>query len=174
MYRRIISLFLCLLILCTSSSPVYAVEDKNSPTATSTESTEYILPEDFTFICDVAELPTTYARSSNDSMPYAALRIEFAGATYNELILTNQDIVVGTNDTATLTIERCVWAPESNDLYVGFWNAQTNVAYFRTLTDGDFSGTFTFTTLPAGIYRVYIRNKGASTLTTGYMRYTVS
>lgn len=113
-------------------------------------------------------------QSNPEISPYASIRFEFYDATPGIVLIADDDIIISSGEVANLNIQTCVWAPEHYNIRIGFWNARTSVCYYHTFTDGQCSGTYSFRNLPAGTYRVFMQNDGETTLTTGYMRYTIS
>lgn len=103
------------------------------------------------------------------------IRLEFPGALPNNVYSDFVEYVITAGSSATLKINVAVWAPESYNLEIGIYNWTTAENWYVTKSGGSVSNfTKEFTNLTAGNYSVYIRNCGASSLTTGYMQYNLT
>lgn len=121
--------------------------------------------------------PNQFSSASINSIPiipYASYSLDFSDATPGVVILADGEIDIASGETVTLNVTRCVWAPVDCNIKIGFWNARTAALYYYTGTDGDVEATYTFRNLPAGTYAVFVENTGPGTITTGYMRFTIS
>lgn len=107
-------------------------------------------------------------------VPYASFTLDFDDAVPGVVILADGEIEITSGETATLNIQRCVWAPNDCSIRIGFWNARTAVLYYYTFYNGDIDGSYSFSNLPTGTYAVFVENRGPGNLTTGYMRFTIS
>ena len=121
-------------------------------------------PEDFIYIA-----PATVQRARA-----SYTRLEFPGAVYNSVYSDFVENVITAGASATLDVNTCVWAPESNDLEIGIYNWTTAENWYVVRSGGQVYNYFiNFTNLTAGSYSVYIRNRGTSSLTTGYLLYNL-
>lgn len=122
-------------------------------------------PEDF---IRVSPATVGTARSSY-------IRLEFGGTMYDNLCSDFIENVIKAGATASLKVDTCVWAPETNDLEIGIYNWSTAENWYVVKSGGKVSNySKKFTNLTAGTYSVYILNRGKNTLTTGYMLYTLT
>jgi len=153
----------CVVLSCGEVSDV-----QSTPVTSDIPQTEIISEDSIVFIPEVAVI------SGTDISPYATMRLEFSDAPYGITYIGNEDVVVGANETTVLDVDTLVWAPEHYTLRVGFWNISTGVGYYHSLTGVDYEGTLYYSGLEAGTYRVYVKNMGSSSLTTGIMRYNIS
>lgn len=122
-------------------------------------------PEDF-----VRVTPNTVDMARASYLSY-----DFAGAVSGSVYSDFIEHVITAGSSATLTVDVCVWAPESNNLEIGIYNWTTGENWYVVRTGGqvvDYSKTFS--NLTAGRYSVYVRNKGTTALTTGYILYDLS
>lgn len=119
-------------------------------------------PDDFIYIA-----PATVQRART-----SYIRFEFPGAVYNSVYSDFIENVITAGSSAILNVNTCVWAPESNNLEIGIYNWTTAENWYVVKSGGQVMNDFiTFTNLTAGSYSVYIRNRGTSSLTTGYLLY---
>ena len=101
-------------------------------------------------------------------------RFEFPGAVSNSVYSDFVENVITAGSSATLTVNTCVWAPESNNLEIGIYNWTTGENWYVVRSGGQVSNySRTFSSLTAGTYSVYVRNRGTSSLTTGYLLYNL-
>nr|CRY94508.1 hypothetical protein [uncultured prokaryote] len=101
-------------------------------------------------------------------------RFEFPGAVANSVYSDFVENVITAGSSATLAVDTCVWAPESNNLEIGIYNWTTAENWYVIKTGGRVSNySKTFSNLTAGTYSVYVRNRGTNALTTGYLLYNL-
>lgn len=121
---------------------------------------DQLAPEDF--LC----LPTATVEKNS--------RLEFSNALPGDPCSDFLKIEIKDGE-ATLKIDTCVWAPETNDLEIGIYNWSTAENWYVLKSGGKVSNySKNFVNLTAGTYSVYILNRGKNTLTTGYMLYTLT
>ena len=101
-------------------------------------------------------------------------RIEFPGTKPNAIYSDFSYHPVSAGASVTMTINTCVWAPEHYDLEIGIYNWTDATNRWSLESGGSASFEKTFTNLTAGEYSIYIRNRGSSALTTGYLKYRLS
>lgn len=124
-----------------------------------------IKPEDFLRLT-----PTTVPSSESRSANY--VRLEFPGALAGSVYSDFIEHVITAGSSANLYVNVCVWSPEHYSLEIGIYNWTTAENWFVVRSGGSVTNySKLFTNLSAGEYSVYIRNRGASSLTTGYMLY---
>ena len=114
------------------------------------------------------------ASIGNSVTPYAFTRMEFANVNPSVYVISSDNYVVKVGYTTSLSINTCVWAPEHYEIEIGFWNIDTGTTYTQRFTGGSLSKTLFFSNMPAGTYRLFVVNNGATKLTTGYMLYNVN
>ncbi len=128
--------------------------------------------------CGVNELnPEEFIRLTPtmvDTGRSSGTRLEFPGALPNSVYSDFHEKVMTQGSSATLSIEACTWAPEYYQLEIGIYNWEDGTNRYVLLYGGLVSGTsYLFTELSAGRYSVYIRNRGAGPLSSGYLLYNL-
>ena len=122
--------------------------------------------------------PEDFIRVTPNSVNVARasyLSYDFAGAVSNSVYSDFVEHTVAAGSSVTLTVDICVWSPESNNLEIGIYNWTTGENWRVVRSGGQVVDYVkTFTDLSAGKYSAYIRNLGSTTLTTGYMLYDLS
>lgn len=124
-----------------------------------------IKPEDFLRLTPTTVRSTRGARASY-------VRLEFPGALAGSVYSDFIEHVIPAGSSVNLSISACVWSPEFYDLEIGIYNQTTGENWYVVKSGGsmmDFSQCFT--DLSDGTYSVYLRNRGMSSLTTGYLLY---
>lgn len=77
------------------------------------------------------------------------------------------------NENITLKISSCTWSPPSQEIFIGYLNTSTNIAYGKTYSHGEITGQALSTEgVPNGEYKLYIKNKGTKSIT-GAINYSV-
>lgn len=110
-----------------------------------------------------------------DARGRSSIRFEFPGLETNAIASDFADNVINEGESATLSVNTCVWAPEYNDLDIGIYNWTTAYYWSVTHTGGEaLNCSHTFSNLTAGTYSVFVRNLGQHTLTTGYITYNLT
>lgn len=148
---------------------VVDISDLNTARARNAEDVEYfgvneLNPEEF------IRLTPTMVETGRRS----GIRLEFPGALPNSVYSDFIENVMTEGSSATLAIDTCVWAPEYYQLEVGIYNWTDATNRYVLLYGGHESGyRHVFSGLSEGSYSVYIRNRGASSLTTGYLLYNL-
>lgn len=140
------------------------------------------LPEtEYTVLHDVTEWnPEDLTRLTSTTVNEPSgigtgIRLEFPSAKSSSVYSDSIENELTSGSSATLTINTCVWAPESNDLEIGIYNWTAGENWYVVASDGQvIDQTFTFTNLPAGSYSVYVRNCGNVELSTGYLLYSIA
>lgn len=127
--------------------------------------TNLLNPEDFLALTPVP---------ISDTKSLTLVRLEFADALPNNVYSDFDPHVITSGSTATLEVNPCVWAPESFILEIGIYNWTTGENQFVLKPDGYAIFTESFKNLTAGTYSVYIRNRGEYSLSTGYMKYSLT
>ena len=164
MRRMICAAFACILAVGTLAIPASAIE--NVEAVADDNVVHYgineLNPDDFIYIA-----PATVQRARTSYM-----RFECPGAVYNSVYSDFIENVITARASAILNVNTCVWAPESNNLEIGIYNWTTAENWYVVKSGGQVMNDFiTFTNLTVGSYSVYIRNRGTSSLTTGYLLY---
>lgn len=154
------------------------VEDKPAQEVPSEEDTVYyginqFKEEDF---LPLTSAPLHNVNGADGTASRASyIRLEFPGALANNVYTDFVEYTIPAGSSATLDINIAIWAPESYDLEIGIYNWETDENWYAVKFGGSISNyTKKFTNLTAGNYSVYIRNLGASSLTTGYMQYNLT
>lgn len=154
------------------------VDDRDIAAAADEEYTVYyginqFSPED---IPPLTPVPVNNLCSEDGTVSRASyIRLEFPGALAGSIYSDFNENVVGAGDSATLDVQTCVWAPESNTLEIGIYNWTTAENWYVLRSGGSINNKlFTFTNLSAGPCSVYIRNHGPNALTTGYLLYNLT
>lgn len=161
--KKLFSFALALVLMFSMCIPAFAAE------ASIDENTVYygineLKPEDF---IRVAPATVEKARASY-------IRFEFPGAVSNGVYSDFVENVITAGSSATLTVDTCVWAPESNNLEIGIYNWTTAENWYVVRSGGKVSNySKIFSGLTAGTYSVYVRNRGTTSLTTGYLLYNL-
>lgn len=159
--KKLFSFMLAFVLMFSMCIPAFAVE------ASTDENTVYygikeLNPEDF---IRVAPATVEKARASYT-------RFEFPGAVSDNVYSDFVEYVITAESSAALTVDTCVWAPESNNLEIGIYNWTTAENWYVVRSGGQVSDySKTFSGLTAGTYCVYVRNCGTTSLTTGYLLY---
>lgn len=125
-----------------------------------------IKPEDFLRLTPTTVRSTRGARASY-------VRLEFPGALAGSVYSDFIEHVIPAGSSVNLSISACVWSPEFYDLEIGIYNWTTAENWYVVRSGGSvYNYSHLFTGLSAGEYSVYIRNRGMSSLTTGYLLYS--
>lgn len=122
-----------------------------------------IKPEDFLRLT-----PATVSKAGEAD----SVRLEFSDALAGSVYSDFMEHAVSAGSSVNLSISACVWSPEFYDLEIGIYNQTTGENWYVVKSGGsmmDFSQCFT--DLSDGTYSVYLRNRGMSSLTTGYLLY---
>lgn len=122
-----------------------------------------IKPEDFLRLT-----PATVSKAEEAD----SVRLEFSDALAGSVYSDFMEHAVSAGSSVDLSISACVWSPEFYDLEIGIYNQTTGENWYVVKSGGsmmDFSQCFT--DLSDGTYSVYLRNRGMSSLTTGYLLY---
>lgn len=157
-------------VMCTESAPAL---HNDASIAIDGEDVVYygkneIQPEDIIY----AKPVTVYSANATGRI---STRFEFDGTRQNEIASDFVDNIIRSGESANLMVNTCVWAPESNSLEIGIYNWTTAENWYVIQSGGSvIDRSFTFSSLTAGTYSVYIRNLGAYTLTTGYIAYNLT
>ncbi len=121
---------------------------------------------------DILRLTPTTVRSAEGTRA-SYVRLEFPGALAGSVYSDFIEHVITAGSSANLSISVCVWSPEYYDLEIGIYNWTTAQNWYVVRSGGSvYNYSHLFTNLPAGEYSVYIRNRGMSSLTTGYLLYS--
>lgn len=175
--RKFLSVTLAILFLISTPVTVNAAvtpsisntaSEADVVTVTSASGTKEIIP------ITVSPDKVQTANSSTATSPRGGNRIEFYDAAPDIVMIGGNNVVLSAGETVGLTVDPCVWAPEHYNLELGFWNEYTNTCYPEIISGGNVSDTFYYSGLPAGTYRVYVRNLGTTKLTAGYLLYSLS
>lgn len=152
-----------------ASYTVVEISDENTAMVADEDTVYYgineLNPEDFILVS-----PETM---SNARASY--IRLEFPNALSGSIYSDFIENIIKDGASATLKVDTCVWAPESYDLEIGIYNWSTAENWYVVKEGGkiiDYSKTFS--NLTAGMYSVYVLNRGGSSLTTGYLLYNLS
>jgi len=101
-------------------------------------------------------------------------RLEFPGAAPDSVHSDFEENAVTEEGSLTLEIESCTWALEFYQLEIGVYNWEDGTNRYVLLYGGFVSDySHVFTGLSAGRYSVYIRNRGAEPLSSGYLLYNL-
>lgn len=163
--KKNISFLIALALILSLSCYAYAVEKTSDYGDDSIVLTEEISIEDITVV-PIAKV--SVGRSVN-----AYNRLEFAGCEENGVWTNMESYVLADGENPILDVNICVWAPETNNIHIGFYNPYEGKGYFKVKSGGKISGKNTYHNLPAGEYWVYIRNISKPTISSGYMLYDV-
>lgn len=102
-----------------------------------------------------------------------SVRLEFSDALAGSVYSDFMEHAVSAGSSVNLSISACVWSPEFYDLEIGIYNWTTAENWYVVRSGGSvYNYSHLFTGLSAGEYSVYIRNRGMSSLTTGYLLYS--
>ena len=137
-----------------------------------------ITGEEDTVYYGINELnPEDFIRVESTPVPQALTsynRFEFPGAVSGSVYSDFVEHNVEAGDFLPLHIDTCVWAPESNNLEIGIYNWTTAENRYVLRAGGKvLNYSIVFPNLSAGIYSLYIRNRGTNALTTGYILYNL-
>ena len=157
---------------------VVDVPDQSVATASDIEDTVHyginqLNPDDFLPLTPTPVNVASDETARNTRASY--VRLEFPGAVAGSVYSDFVEHVISGGSSATLNVNICVWAPESNTLEIGIYNWTTAENWYVLKTGGSLSNyAHTFRNLTAGTYSVYIRNHGPNSLTTGYLLYILT
>lgn len=188
--KKLLSLTLSFILIISTCIPAFAEDTAyhESPRAAGTISDSYV---------DVPAAQSDAAEESDEDVVYYGMnqinpedflrltpatvnrvgeadsvRLEFSDALAGSVYSDFMEHAVSAGSSVDLSISVCVWSPEFYDLEIGIYNRTTGENWYVVKSGGsmmDFSQRFT--DLSDGTYSVYLRNRGISSLTTGYLLY---
>lgn len=188
--KKLLSLTLSFILIISTCIPAFAEDTAyhESPRAAGTISDSYV---------DVPAAQSDAAEESDEDVVYYGMnqikpedflrltpatvskvgeadsvRLEFSDALAGSVYSDFMEHAVSAGSSVNLSISACVWSPEFYDLEIGIYNQTTGENWYVVKSGGsmmDFSQCFT--DLSDGTYSVYLRNRGMSSLTTGYLLY---
>lgn len=188
--KKLLSLTLSFILIISTCIPAFAEDTAyhESPRAAGTISDSYV---------DVPAAQSDAAEESDEDVVYYGMnqikpedflrltpatvnrvgeadsvRLEFSDALAGSVYSDFMEHAVSAGSSVSLSISACVWSPEFYDLEIGIYNQTTGENWYVVKSGGsmmDFSQCFT--DLSDGTYSVYLRNRGMSSLTTGYLLY---
>ncbi len=188
--KKLLSLTLSFILIISTCIPAFAEDTAyhESPRAAGTISDSYV---------DVPAAQSDAAEESDEDVVYYGMnqinpedflrltpatvnrvgeadsvRLEFSDALAGSVYSDFMEHAVSAGSSVDLSISACVWSPEFYDLEIGIYNRTTGENWYVVKSGGsmmDFSQRFT--DLSDGTYSVYLRNRGMSSLTTGYLLY---
>lgn len=165
--KKLSCMLLALILILTTAVPAFAYTNSSDADGDG-EVMHYgihqINPEDF---IEASPIATVSARSGT-------LSFSFAGANKDEVYTDFVEFYFSSGSTATLHVTACTWMPENYPLEIGIYNWSTAENWYYTKYNGNYNGYLFFSGLTSGQYSVYVRNKGTSTIQSGYISYSLS
>ena len=105
-------------------------------------------------------------------VPFSTLSFSFSYLRAGNMILSDETYYIK-DENGTLTIESCTWDPSSQDVYIGWYNAETGKLYSVTYSDGEIANKkINSSGIPDGDYNVCVMNAGTKSIS-GAIKYKV-